>query len=823
MRLSSTRGRLHALLLVVLGTTLAASALGQTLLPGIARFVDIIELTDHDDQADIAIQFNCSLRYVTHLPQSEGTELRLELRPLPDCGVNPSAQIAGELPPISGGDKIISAARVESDIPGQITLLLSFRKSERFVIAQGADLRGTRVRLIDRARGRGKVILSEPMDAVSNFAINLESQLRPFDGAAVELASQRLKMPAYVSEATVEEQKWYRLRVGPIERRSDANRALNQALAYYPRAWLAIGDDASTIDTAAATQQPATTVERIGSDPALDAALLRQMVGDARAALAKADFPQSIRILTKLQRQPEFHERADMQELLGLTYERSGQLAQAKAEYEEYLRRYPQGAAAERIRERLRVLRTAAANNRELGLGAAAAPAWMVTGGVGQLFRYDGTHVASSVSSTGGTVTGSTQTNSAQTMSQDALYNDIDLLARRRGERYGVVARFSGGYARDFSGSSALGRASPNITRISVASLDLTDAKLGLLARVGRQTRNEGGVLGTFDGALLSYQWRPAWNLNATVGYPVEQSDQGIRSQRRFEAMSLAYTPPGAHWDASVFFTQQQFDGFRDRQAVGLDARYLIARLSLAAIVDYDIFYHSLNAASVLGTLQLPARWNLSIDIEHRNAPVLTTGNALIGQPDTRLTQLEQVFTRPEIYQWARDRTPTSSNYALTATRPLGERYQFAATVIADRIGPTVASGGVAATPGTGLETTYQVQLYASSFWTRGDFNVLSASHARTEIGVIDDLGLTSRFPLAGAWRLGPRLNVERRVISTDNSRGLDFLPSFLLDYQRRRLLMQFELGGEIGSRNAALQDQNTHRYYLSLAYRYSF
>jgi tetratricopeptide (TPR) repeat protein len=809
---------------VVLSTTLANTALGQTLLPGIARFVDIIELTDHDDQADIAIQFNCSLRYVTHLPQSEGTELRIELRPLPDCGVNPSAQIAGELPPISGGDKIISAARVESDIPGQITLVLSFSKSERFVIAQGADLRGTRVRLIDRARGRGKVILSEPMDAVSNFAINLESQLKPIDGAELELASQRLKLPVYVSETTVEEQKWYRLRAGPIERRSDANRVLNQALPYYPRAWLAIGDDASTIDTTAAAQQPATTVERIGSDPALDPARLRQMVGDARAALAKADFAQSIRILTKLQRQPEFAERADMQELLGLTYERAGQLAQAKAEYQEYLRRYPQGAAAERIRERLRVLRTAAANNRDLGLGAAAAPAWMVTGGIGQLFRYDGTSVASNVTGNGATAsTGGTQTNSAQATSQDALYTDIDLLARRRGERYGVVARFSGGYARDFSGGSALGRASPNITRISVASLDLADANLGLLARVGRQTRNEGGVLGTFDGALLSYQWRPAWNLNATVGYPVEQSDQGISSQRRFEAVSLAYTPPGSHWDASVFYTQQQFDGFRDRQAVGLDARYLIARLSLAAIVDYDIFYHSLNAASVLGTLQLPARWNLSLDLEHRNAPVLTTGNALIGQPDTRLTQLEQVFTKPEIYQWARDRTPTSSNYALTATRPLGERYQFAATVIADRIGPTVASGGVAATPGTGLETTYQVQLYASSFWTRGDFNVLSVSHARTEIGLVDDLGLTSRFPLAGAWRLGPRLNVERRVISTDNSRELDFLPSFLLDYQRRRVLLQCELGGEIGSRDAALQNQNTHRYYVSLAYRYSF
>ena len=54
-------------------------------------------------------------------------------------------------------------------------------------------------------------------------------------------------------------------------------------------------------------------------------------------------------------------------------------------------------------------------------------------------------------------------------------------------------------------------------------------------------------------------------------------------------------------------------------------------------MIDYDIFYHSLNTASLLGTLQLPARWNVSFDAERRNSPVLTTRNALIGQPFTDL------------------------------------------------------------------------------------------------------------------------------------------------------------------------------------------
>ena len=53
-----------------------------------ARLVDLVEVTAHDEQTDVAVQFNCSMRYVTHLPASEGSELRIQLLPLGDCGTN---------------------------------------------------------------------------------------------------------------------------------------------------------------------------------------------------------------------------------------------------------------------------------------------------------------------------------------------------------------------------------------------------------------------------------------------------------------------------------------------------------------------------------------------------------------------------------------------------------------------------------------------------------------------------------------------------------------------------------------------------------------
>src|SRR6184192_3616843 len=443
---SSTERWLCRLALASLAALGAAGAFAQTPLAGVRRLVDVIEVNDHEDQVDLTMVFNCSMRYVTSLPASEGKEVHIQLAPLADCGVSPMSQIASETPPVSGGSSIVTAARVESMAPGQITLTLGFRKNERYVLAQGVDPRGLRLRLIDRARGRGKILVGQATEAVSNFAINLDSQPKPFAPADVELAHQRLKAPAFVSEAVVDGEKWYRLRVGPIERRSEADRLLNLALPDYPRAWLAIGDDAITSDLNATMAQVALPpVERIGSDPPLPPEVLKSTTADARAALAARDYPKAIALLTKLQRQPEFPDRAHAQELLGLARERSGQLAHAKAEYEEYLHRYPHGEAAERVAFRLRILRAAEAKARTGREGSGETQGWEVTGGVAQLARYDGSRL-----SNGAPPPNSQPLPASPTVTNNALFSDVDLLARRRGETLDWIGRLAAGYDKSF-------------------------------------------------------------------------------------------------------------------------------------------------------------------------------------------------------------------------------------------------------------------------------------------------------------------------------------------------------------------------------------
>src|SRR5207245_10266403 len=104
--------------------------------------------------------------------------------------------------------------------PRQSSLTRDVRTTAPFVLGQGVDPRGLRLRLIGPARGRGKTLVGQATEAVSNFAINLDSQPKPFAPADVDLAHERLKAPAFVSEAMVDGEKWYRLREGPIERRA---------------------------------------------------------------------------------------------------------------------------------------------------------------------------------------------------------------------------------------------------------------------------------------------------------------------------------------------------------------------------------------------------------------------------------------------------------------------------------------------------------------------------------------------------------------------------------------------------------------------------
>jgi len=121
---------------------------------------------------------------------------------------------------------------------------------------------------------------------------------------------------------------------------------------------------------------------------------------EARAAIRKSRFVQAVRLLADVLGKPENEYSTEAQELLGVAYQKNGQLAEARSQYEDYLRRYPSNEGTARVRQRLDGILTAAgepaetlraARGQSAGPGAEGAKptSWVVSGSASQFYIRD--------------------------------------------------------------------------------------------------------------------------------------------------------------------------------------------------------------------------------------------------------------------------------------------------------------------------------------------------------------------------------------------------------------------------------------------------
>lgn len=766
------------------------------------RLVDAIDVIERRGKVDISLIFGCPMRYLNHTPGSQGDTLRVRLVALPECG-----NITGSLQAAPIGDvKVIRRIEFDQLANNEVGLNLYFARSEQFVLAPTGDSRGLRIRLLRAESDGAQVFIGESPAPPSGYAINLESAQEPFDQEVLDQARSVTGAPAYVSEYLLGEQKWYRLRAGPFATEVDARKVLLAARSKYPKAWLAIGDDETVNAAGSADAKPAT----LPTLPRPNANMTQQDIDiafdKAKKTFSRKDYETAIPLLTKLLEQPEFPRRADAQEMMGLARERSRQLAHAKAEYEEYLRRYPEGRGAKRVKQRLRALALATLPSRTGagGIGDEESP-WKVYGGVSQIYRRDTSKLENPSLSTSITT-------------QDALLNDIDVVARRRGERFDFATRVSAGFIKDL-----LADGPGDQTNVSTAFVEFGDRELDWAARLGRQARNSGGLFGTFDGLSGGYQLLPRLRLNAAFGFPVESTRDGLETTREFFGLAADLGTFADAWDFSVYGMSQQIDGNLDRRAVGTEIRYFRPGRTLVALVDFDIHYQELNNTLLLGTIELPGRWTFSANLDHRKSPNLSLRNALIGQPVTTIDELLTLFPLSEAEQLARDRTADSELYSLSLSRPFGERWQWILDVSRFDISGTLASGGVEAVPDVGPEDAVSLQGIVSSLFGGSDLSTILLRHQQSETTETETLGLSTRFSIGGDWRLGPRLRVDQRRFLIDGSEQLLYTPMLRLELLKKYVLFECEAGAEIGNRELNGIEEKTSRYYFSLGYRMNF
>jgi hypothetical protein len=533
--------------------------------------------------------------------------------------------------------------------------------------------------------------------------------------------------------------------------------------------------------------------------------VLERQWQEARSAFAAADYATATRLLTRLIEYPEHVHRAESQELLGLSRERSHQYAHAKAEFAEYLRRYPDGAAAARVRQRLAALTTL---DRRAADPVAERPpgmVWSAFGAFSQDYRHDATALDAGEFS-------------QDFVSQSMIVTNADFSLRGRGERFDVQSRVNAGYMYDLLTDGPGDQA-----RVSAAYFEIGDRQLALRGRLGRQSLHGGGVLGTFDGLHVGWGLTPVLDVNLTTGYALDTTRDPLSTDRQFVSLGADWHGLADGLTLSPFVISQRYGGIDDRQAVGGQVRWYVPGRTLVGLVDYDVDYGSVNLAMLLGSVELPGRWTLTGSVDHRNSPFLTTRNALIGQPVTGFGELVDTLGEVAVRGLAEDRTSTAQTASIGISHPVGDRFQWSADLAGSRISGTPASGGVPALPDMGPDVSFGTQLIANSLFVAGDAAIAGLRWLEGKTLRAISLALSSRFPLGWGLRIAPRLRVDQREFDADGSSQWVVGPSLRVDWHGRRTTVELEAGGEIASRDRNQIDEQTRRNWFSLGYWVEF
>ena len=541
----------------------------------------------------------------------------------------------------------------------------------------------------------------------------------------------------------------------------------------------------------------------------------------SRAALTRGDNAVAIQSLSQLLLLPPSRHTQEAQELIGLAHERHGEAARAQKEYQLYLRLYPEGEGAERVRQRLANLD---ATPKTMALQAAKKKEVNISTAYGSLsqYYYRGNSRAD-ITQTASAVPPETLT----ALSQSMLVTNLDLTGRFRSGDYDnrVVLRDS--YSLNLLPNTE------NINRLYAAYAEVRNKLYDYSGRLGRQPGNSGGVLGRFDGISLGYNILPKWRVNLVAGEPVEFNP--INSDKQFWGTSLDFGTFAEHWNGSAYYVNQKVDDISDRQALGAELRYFGPRRSLLSLVDYDISYGLLNIALLQGTQQLGNGTGTSLNllIDHRLAPVIQTSNALIGEPNTSIRSHLLTLSEEQLRALAEARTPTSDLIMLGITHNFSPRWQIGADIKrynisgTPAINPPLVTTLVPATAGTGDVYAYTLQGIATALLSKRDVSVLSLSYLSGDTYDGTSIAFNNRTLLQDKWTfdLSLRYYKEQRVDAVGQITDLTRLtPSLRLGYRwRDKITFEFEAALEKGERTTSTQTEETNLGFYTLGYRWDF
>ncbi len=448
----------------------------------------------------------------------------------------------------------------------------------------------------------------------------------------------------------------------------------------------------------------------------------RALMIEARDAMRAANNVAAVDAFNKLLLLPPNDYTQDGQEWVGVARERADQIDKARVEYELYLKVYPEGDGAARVKQRLSGL--AAVHAAKLGTAVVEkkmAERWISYSSISPHYYYSHSKIESTV-----TFNNVPSTTTISMVDQSMLITNLDASERYISEDYDGRLVFSDVAMWNFLSSQ------PSRNRLTAAYGEIRNRIRKYSARLGRQSSSGAGVLGRFDGLSASYGDPQVAGLNGVVG---RLSDFSSGSKPTFVGLSVNKDP------VSIYAINQRVESTTDRRAVGAEFRYFEGRKTAYALVDYDVYFKALNAAQAMGTVGAYGG-TVNIMVDHRKAPTLSIRNALLGAGTSSVDALLQTMSASSLRDLARARTATSNSGQIGISVPLDKKWQaggdlrLSNTTGLPASGTTALEGILPETPGRGTEMSATGVLIGNSLYTDNDiwsgsvtFNVSSSVH----------------------------------------------------------------------------------------------
>jgi len=714
----------------------------------------------------------------------------------------------------SSDEATVARAKLQSKYPAAWVTLVT--KDERIAALGGKKIKPKKrkgFKLTEVPKGLVSESKKESFDKEYPYVITLASYLdsnpEPLKPLPKSLEKYRLYTTAFIKDG----KSWRRLRLGFFTTSAQAQQVRQRVKDVYPDAWIDIvsrierEDSEKTAlvlgDPKFALREPEAEVVAESNAP--------QLLAQGREALTSGDNIQAIRLFTKILVLPKSEYTQEAQEYLGLARERDGQIASAKVEYKLYLKLYPDGEGAARVRQRLANLSRPKETVRIVELRKPKEKEvheWSMFGSLTQDY-YRGESQTDITTTVGNIVS----QDSLSEVDQSSLQSNFDLTGRFRNTRFDNRMVFRGNQTHDFLDSE-------NDSRVTSAYFNLLNRPHHYAAKIGRQSGTY-GVLSRFDGGLFGHNFLPKWRINAFAGLPAD--DIAPESDRRFYGVGIDMGPFADRWNTSLYIIDQEVDGMTDRQAVGAELRYFDPKRSLFSLVDYDVYFSELNIAMFQGSWQLPTSTTLNLLLDYRKSPSLQTTNALLGQIMESAEELLATKSEEEVKEMAEALTATSQLFTIGAVHPLNKRLQLGGDITIANISATEAVDNVPAAEETGNVVTYSTQLIGSRFFFSDDVSVSTLSYTDSESFKARALSFIERFPFSKSWRG----EVGLKIYDQENDIGSDLLritPTFKLYYRgRKNFTFEFEVAQEQRKVRGDDDDEDTTRDFVRLGYRRDF